>query len=198
MYLENMNVNSNNISELESVIINLEQFKGRVSELYPNIVTQCLVTLENKIVLANSNINTLKALEAKREAESKTKQAEAKVEEMHDADDEIIKEIENIDSGLTVISGDKDMLNEKLLRLRELFKSMKYTTTQTLAGEVAEKIKVMIGEIKDDADVAIVKETFTVEGTVDDMKALVRFMRYVLVLSRIGSGYTCLKSDGKF
>jgi len=177
MYLENINVNSNNVSELEAVIINLEQFKSQVAELYPNIVTQCTRTLENKIGLTKGNINTLKALEAQREAENKAKQAEAKVEELHNEDDEIITEINNIENGLPVISSDKVILNEKLLRLRELFKSMKYTTTQTLAGEVAEKIKGMIGDIKDGAYLETVRETFTVEGTVEDMKALVRFMK---------------------
>jgi len=180
MYLENLNVSSNNINELDAVIINLTKMKEVIPDFYPNIIEQCTRTLDNKIGLARGNINTLKALEAQAEAEATAKQAEAKVEELHDADDEIITELNNIENGLSIISDDKKMLNTQLDRLRALFKSIKYAETQNLAKDVAEKIKLMIIDIDTKSkteDKEIVSETFTVHGTVDDMKALVKFLK---------------------
>ena len=183
MYLENLNVTSDNINELEAVVVNLEKFKTQVAELYPNIIASCERTLVNKIGLAKGNINTLKALKAQHEAEDKTKQAEAKVEELHDADDEIITEINNIKSGLLVVENDKNILNEKLDRLRVLTTSMKYAKTLEDAKELATIIKTMISDAESKESQAtkenqeIVSETFTVSGTIDDMKALVKFLK---------------------
>jgi len=187
MYLENLNVKSDNIPELEAVIVNLEQFKNQVAELYPNIVDSCIRTLDNKIGLAKSNINTLHAMakqkeaeEAQRKAEEEAKQAAVEVKEVHTADDEILKEIEFIKDGLGVISDNKDLLNEKLDRLRVLTTSMRYATTLELSKEVATTIKNMITDIEKASlseNKEIVSETFTVHGTVEDMKALVRFLK---------------------
>lgn len=180
MYLENVDTSSDNIDKLEASIITLEKFKAQIAdgELYSSITDQCTRSIDNKIGLAKGSINALKALEAQRKAEDEAKQATAKVEELQDADDEIITELNNIENGLSLIDNDKAMLEEKLARLRELFPVMKYADTQTLAKEVADKIKEMIGQFKDTTeDAKAVSETFTVHGTGEDMKALVRFIK---------------------
>jgi len=183
MYLENLNVKSDNIQELEAVIINLEQFKNQVEELYPNIIDSCTRTIDNKIGLAKSNINTLKVIHKQKEAEEAQRKAVAEVVAVNNLDDEILKEIESIESGLKIISDDKGMLNEKLERLRVLAVSMKYKSSLDLAGIIATIIKTMIANIEkiEDAQKSenkeIVSETFTVHGTVADMKALVKFLK---------------------
>jgi len=180
MYLENLNVSSNNISELEAVVINLTKMKDTIPDFYPNIIDQCVRTLDNKIGLAKGNINTLKALEAQQKAEDVVKEVEARVEEIRDADDDVISMLNSIESGLLIISGDKSELEAQLTKMREAFKSIKYVETQTKAKELAAKIQGMIDSIptEDSAeDKEIVTETFTVTGTVGDMKALVRFLK---------------------
>lgn len=185
MYLENVNTSSDNINELEASIITLEKFKAQIAdgELYASITDQCIRSVENKIGLAKGSINALKALEAQRKAEEEAKQATAKVEELQDADDEIITELNNIENGLALIDNDKAMLEDKLARLRELFSEVKYADTKTLAVSVANKIKALLSQINESVDAGsdeakeIVSETFTVHGTVEDMKALVRFMK---------------------
>jgi len=178
MYLENLNVSSNDINELEAVVINLVKMKDVIPDFYPNIIDQCNRTIDNKIGLANSNIATLKA----REAEAK---AEAKVEEMNNADKEALAELQVVKDKLSDMTLTKDDLKEHHETLSALYKKMTFAENQEkvrLTGiSVNDRItaidKAELEEKKKSLGVEEVSETFTVRGTAEDMKALVRFMK---------------------
>jgi len=174
MYLENLNVSSNDMNELEAVTINLTKMKETIADFYPHIIEQCERTIENKLGLAKGNINTLKALEAQRKAEAKTV-------EVQDEDGEIITELYNYENNLLLLSGDLDMVRDAYTRVRSLYPNIKYAETKERAEKLGKKLKSMLDELEAPAsseeDKRVVKETFTVEGTVEDMKALVKFMK---------------------
>lgn len=134
MMLSKYNIDSNDIDVLNNVIVELETFKLEIPTMYSTIKTTAERSINFKIDNAKKSIQAIKAEQARLEQQRQ-------LDELKNADKDIMNQVEAIKAILPQIQDDRSLLEENIEKLKRFWKDAKYAENRTTIQALSETLK---------------------------------------------------------